>query len=230
MNRAVIIAIFILCISPRSGSSAEPDATRGRELFGRACAACHSLAPDKNMTGPSLAGLWGRKAGSLKSFPRYSEALKSAGAIWDDAILDSWLKDPKAVIPGNRMVFSGVEDDPARADLLAFLKGATRPDGVQTGMTGTMGMGGDVPSLKAVPPGSQVKGITYCGDTYSVATADGQTTQFWERNLRFKTDSGGDGPPAGIPAMVGAGMVGDRASVIFASPEEFGRFITSTCR
>jgi len=59
--------------------------------------------------------------------------------------------------------------------------------------------------------------------------ADGATVQFWERNLRFKTDSSQEGPGEGSPAMVGAGMVGDRASVIFASPDEFGQFITREC-
>ena len=59
--------------------------------------------------------------------------------------------------------------------------------------------------------------------------ADGETVQYWERNLRFKTDASEDGPPEGSPVMVGAGMVGDRASVIFAGPEEFGQFIKREC-
>ncbi len=58
------------------------DATRGQRDF-RACSPCHSLEPDRNMTGPSLANLWGRKAGSLPSFERYSDALKSSGIIWE---------------------------------------------------------------------------------------------------------------------------------------------------
>jgi cytochrome c2 len=61
----------------------------------RACAACHSLEPNRNMTGPSLAEVWNRKAGSLASFPRYSPALKSAGIIWNDDTLDEWIKDPQ---------------------------------------------------------------------------------------------------------------------------------------
>jgi cytochrome c len=74
-----------------------------------------------------------------------------------------------------------------------------------------------------------VKEIGYCGDTYTLKLADGETVQFWERNLRFKTDSSESGPPEGSPAVVGAGMMGDRSSVIFASPEEFGRFIKPEC-
>ena len=102
------------------------DAARGERDF-RACAPCHSLEPDRNMTGPSLAGLWGRKAGSLPSFERYSDALKSSGIIWDDRSLDGWLTDPDGMVPDNEMPFNGIKDARDRADLLAFLKEATKP-------------------------------------------------------------------------------------------------------
>ncbi|WP_347338630.1 c-type cytochrome [Bradyrhizobium zhanjiangense] len=68
------------CSRARPG---EADATRGQHVF-TACAACHSLEPNRNMTGPSLAELWNRKAGALASFPRYSSALKSSGVLWND--------------------------------------------------------------------------------------------------------------------------------------------------
>jgi cytochrome c len=67
------------------------------------------------------------------------------------------------------------------------------------------------------------------GDSYKVSTADGKTHDFWERNLRFKTDSSDDGPQKGAPAIVGAGMMGDRASVIFAAPEEISASIRQEC-
>ena len=92
-----------------------------------------------------------------------------------------------------------------------------------------MGMGANAPNLKTLPPGSQVKEITYCGDTYNVTTSNGETVQFWERNLRFKTDSSQDGPRPMTPAILPAGMVGDRASVVFAAPEEFEEFIKRVC-
>jgi cytochrome c len=62
-----------------------------------------------------------------------------------------------------------------------------------------------------------------------VTTADGNTRAFWERNLRFKTDVSDDGPEKGAPALVGAGMMGDRADVIFAAPEEISGFIAPQC-
>jgi hypothetical protein len=69
----------------------------------------------------------------------------------------------------------------------------------------------------------------YCGDTYKVATEDGKTRDFWERNLRFKTDVSADGPQPGVPALAPAGMMGDRADVIFASPDEISGFIRYQC-
>ena len=211
------------------------DAVRGQRDF-RACAPCHSLEPGRNITGPSLADLWGRKAGSLPGFDRYSDALKSSGIIWDDRALDGWLTDPKRMVPDNDMPFDGIRDSGTRADLLAFLREATKPGAAPTqsaqmqmkGRGGMMGGGRD-PNLKKIEPAKQVKAITYCRDTYRVATADGKTRAFWERNLRFMTDSSNDGPEKGAPAIMPAGMMGDRAAVIFAAPDEIGRFIQKKC-
>jgi cytochrome c len=75
----------------------------------------------------------------------------------------------------------------------------------------------------------QVKAVTYCHDTYRVTTADGKTRAFWERNLRLKTDSSKDGPATGVPALVPAGMMGDRAGLIFAGPEEVSKTIERRC-
>jgi cytochrome c len=95
-------------------------------------------------------------------------------------------------------------------------------------MDGMMG-GGSAPNLKTVDANERVRTIRICGDTYRVTTDDGQTHEFWERNLRFKTDSSGDGPPKGAPAILHAGMMGDRASVIFAAPDEISSFIVHAC-
>jgi cytochrome c len=74
-----------------------------------------------------------------------------------------------------------------------------------------------------------VTAIRYCGDTYTVATADGQEEPFWEFNLRFKTDGSADGPAAGKPVIVQTGMQGDRAAVIFSRPDEISGFIRREC-
>ena len=229
MRLKALAALLLMASAP--GAAADPQ--RGQQVFAQACIACHSLEPEKHMTGPSLSGLLGRKAGSLPSFPRYSAALKSADVEWTDDTLNAWIADPQALIPGNNMVFPGIDDGAVRADLIEFLEKATQP-GSETpqsmpGTGGMMGMGANAPKLKDIPPASQVKSVRYCQDTYTVTTGDDQTIQFWERNLRFKTDSGPDGPRSGSPAILGAGMVGDRASVIFAAPEEFGEFIKREC-
>lgn len=229
-----------------SAAAQQPDARRGAQAF-RACAACHSLEPNKNMTGPSLAGVFGRQAGSLPSFDRYSAALKSAHVTWDAKSLGAWIADPARFIPGNHMTFPGIKDDRTRSDLIAFLQSATAPGatppataqrggmggmmgGGTMGGTGGMMRGGAVRSLKQLTPDERVTAIRHCRDSYHVATADGQTHDFWDRNLRLKTDASDDGPAKGSPALLPAGMMGDRADVIFAAPEEISGAIKDKCK
>jgi cytochrome c len=206
------------------------DATRGQRVFAATCSACHSLQPGKNMTGPSLADLWNRKAGSLAGFPRYSDAVRSSGITWDDNTLDAWVTAPEHVIAGNQMTFPGIKDPQHRLDLLAFLKQATKPGAAvaQTPQGGMMG-GGSVPNLRKLGPEDRVQSVAYCQDTYTVATADGKTRKFWERNIRLKTDSSDEGPTPNAPALVPAGMMGDRADIIFAAPDEIAKFVSKSC-
>lgn len=225
MRRIVRITLAVFGISMLLSPSlaADGNAARGQRIFG-ACAACHSLEPNRNMTGPSLADLWGRKAGTLPSFARYSPALKSSDVRWNDKTLDEWIADPQHLVPGNVMTFAGIKNVQQRSDLLAFLKQATQP-----GQAPPRAVAMDVPNLKKLAPRDRVQEIRHCGDTYRVTTADGKTRNFWERNLRFKTDSSSEGPEKGAPAILGAGMQGDRASVIFSSPEEVSTFIAHPC-
>jgi len=234
-----VVAIGLLLGVEAQTLVADGNPSRGQRVFG-ACAACHSLQPGQNMTGPSLADLWSRKAGSVASFSRYSSALKSANIEWNDKTLDEWIKDPQHLVPGNEMTFAGIKDNQQRADLLSFLKEATKKGGSQTaqqsgpmggmmgGMGGMMG-GGQVPNLKKLYSAQRVQAITYCKDTYTVTTANGQSRKFWERNLRLKTDAGDDGPEKTAPALVDAGMMGDRADVIFSDPSEISPFIAAKC-
>jgi cytochrome c len=227
-----LAVISVVSLAASSAGAADGNAENGQRAF-RACAPCHSLEQGRQMTGPSLAHLWQRHAGTLPGFERYSPALKGSGVVWDDATLDGWIADPQSLIPGNTMTFNGIKDARTRADLIAFLKQATESghapqNAQQPGGMGMMG-GGQVPNLKQVDAGDRVQAIRHCRDTYKVTTADGQTHDYWERNLRFKTDSSSDGPTPGVPAIVGAGMMGDRASVIFAAPAEISRFIADQC-
>ena len=210
-------------------SAADPE--KGARAF-QACASCHSLKPDRNMTGPSLAGVWEREAGTLRSFERYSPTLKASNIVWNEKSLDAWLKSPKDVVPNNRMIFPGIPDARQRADLIAFLKEATAggaPAADQKVREAVNAYSSGFEDLKKLGPEHQVQAIRYCRNTYSVTTADGETREFWEANLRFKTDASDTGPLSGKPAIMRAGMGIDRASVFFTSPEEIGTFIKHQC-
>jgi nitrite reductase (NO-forming) len=103
-------------------SASGGDATAGRLVF-RKCQACHSLEPGKNLVGPSLAGIIGRKAGAEPNY-NYSPAMKQANITWDEKTFDAYLADPQKVVPGNKMPFPGLKTDHDRQDILAFLESA----------------------------------------------------------------------------------------------------------
>ena len=99
-------------------SAAKPS---GAELFAQQCAICHSLSPaDAPRQGPALAGIYGRKAGSVAGF-NYSPGYGEADFVWDEAHLDSYLADPQAVIPGAVMLYKQKNADVRKA-IIAFLK------------------------------------------------------------------------------------------------------------
>ena len=83
--------------------------------------------------------------------------------------------------------------------------------------------------LRSLESNNRVSTVRYCGDTYTIATESGETHQFWEFNLRIKTDSSEFGPLPKRPVIIPAGMMGDRASLVFASPSEIGPFIETAC-
>ena len=212
-------------------SSGEGDAVRGATVF-QACAACHSTVVGEHMTGPSLARIWRRKAGTVDGFARYSEAMRHVDLVWTEHNLDRWLTNPEALIPGTSMTFAGLRESRARQDVIAYLKAVSEgksPPNAQAGAGMMMNMRPAKRDLKKAPPQGQVTAISYCGDTYAVKTADGEVNKVWEFNLRFKTDSSEFGPLPGKPIIVGAGMQGDRASVVFASSGEISTFIRREC-
>jgi cytochrome c len=106
---------------------------------------------------------------------------------------------------------------------LAATASAQRPPMMQGMMQQPMA------DLKSLPAGQQVASLRYCDNIYYVTTGAGDTLDFPAFNLRFKTDSSDKGPPAGTPALLPAGMLGDRAFVIFADPAEISAFIKREC-
>jgi cytochrome c len=103
---------------------ADGDAVRGEARF-QDCAACHKLEAGVNNVGPSLHGIFTRKAGELPDF-RYSPALKHSGITWTPETLDAFLTNPQALMPGNRMPYAGMADAGNRADLIAYLLKASK--------------------------------------------------------------------------------------------------------
>ncbi|HZR70131.1 MAG TPA: c-type cytochrome [Burkholderiales bacterium] len=227
-TRNIGLAAAMACLA--SSPAAAADAARGAQVF-HACAACHSVNAGEHMTGPSLARVWDRKAGSAPGFQRYSDALKSSGIVWTRANLERWLADPERTVPGTSMTFPGLENPGDREDVIAYLRAVSenKAPAAKEPQRGMMMSRGKA-DLKRAPPEGQVTAIARCGDTYTVRTADGKAQKVWEFNLRFKTDSSKDGPRPGKPVIVGAGMQGDRASVVFADPSEISPFVKQECK
>ncbi len=102
------------------------DIVNGKARFTQ-CAACHTTAEGgPNLTGPNLYGIFSRKAGTHAGFA-YSDGLKAAGWTWDAARIDTWITDPRAVLPGTKMSFVGLKDPKDRIDVIAYLKTVTSP-------------------------------------------------------------------------------------------------------
>jgi cytochrome c len=229
--KRIAVCSLLLILAIGESAIAAGDASRGAQVF-QQCMACHSVRPGEHLTGPSLAHAAGHKAGAAQGFQRYSDALKRSGVTWDDAALDKWLAGPEKFIPGNSMTFPGLKNAKDRQDVVAYLKAVDEnkaPRAEQKGGMGMMRMQARKLDLKSAPPEGQVSAIQYCGDTYTVDTADGKSQKIWEFNLRFKSDSSKLGPAPGKPVVVGAGMQGDRASIVFASPKEISETIKQAC-
>jgi cytochrome c len=115
---------LLVALLPAGAARADGDAARGEVKF-QDCAACHKLEAGANNLGPSLHGIFERKAGELADF-RYSPAIKRSGITWTPEVLDKFIADPQAVVPGNRMPYAGMANASDRADLIAYLQNATK--------------------------------------------------------------------------------------------------------
>ncbi|MCA0422930.1 MAG: cytochrome c family protein [Proteobacteria bacterium] len=102
-----------------SGAAAQ-DVEAGQKSFNK-CRACHQVGEGaKNLVGPELNGLFGRKSGSVPGY-NYSDANKNSGINWDEKVFAEYIADPKAKIPGTKMVFAGIKNEKEVKDLTAFL-------------------------------------------------------------------------------------------------------------
>lgn len=123
--RRLMLSAMAACLGQAALAADElGDAENGAALF-RQCKACHQVGEGAtNRVGPHLNGLFGRAAGTAEGF-RYSKALERAGAKgleWHADTLDTYLENPKQLVPGTRMSFRGLPDPQDRADMIAYLR------------------------------------------------------------------------------------------------------------
>lgn len=233
IKRTLVIVFGLSGVLSSGAALAAGDIERGAQIY-RSCVACHALEPGLHLTGPSLGGIWNRPAGEAEGFTRYSDALRGAGFPWDAVALDAWLENPQAMIEGTSMTFPGIADAGQRADLVAFLEQAGRAGGADglaaRGAIPAAYLRGQAPQpIGDAPDHARVTAVKHCGDGYTIETADGASSVQWEKNIRLKIDSTEAGPPPGIGVILGAGMQGDRYSVIFSSVADLQRLVSETC-
>jgi cytochrome c2 len=116
--------LVALAAAAAGAARADGDSARGEQRFAD-CVACHSIERDVNGVGPSLYGVFERKAADLSDF-RYSPALKRSGITWSAQALDTFIADPQKMVPANRMPYGGMPDAGDRADLIAYLQKASK--------------------------------------------------------------------------------------------------------
>ena len=120
-------AFLILCIlTIGTGHSRAQNVEAGERVFAQ-CRTCHQVGEAaKNMVGPNLNGLFGRKSGSVEEY-KYTEVNKNANITWDDATFREYIADPKGKMPGTKMIYAGLKNPKQIEDLMAYLKqfGAT---------------------------------------------------------------------------------------------------------
>ena len=117
--RFSVVTLAAVAVLAAGAAHAEGDPAAGKVQFNK-CGICHSAKQGENKIGPSLFGIVGRPSHSIDNF-NYSDAMKNYNVTWDDATLDHYLVDPRAVVPGTRMIFVGLKKDDERANLIAYL-------------------------------------------------------------------------------------------------------------
>jgi cytochrome c len=114
-------AIALALLAGLAAPARAQDAAAGEKVFAQ-CRACHQIGETaKNFVGPLLNGLFGRKAGTIAGYS-YSAANQKSGITWDEATFAEYIKNPKAKIPGTKMIYAGLKDEKRILDLIAFLK------------------------------------------------------------------------------------------------------------
>ncbi|HVC62230.1 MAG TPA: cytochrome c family protein [Acetobacteraceae bacterium] len=114
-------AVFLLLLNGAARPAQAADPAAGQAVFRQQCGICHSPKAGRNMIGPSLFGVVGRKTGSVPGYT-YSVANKNSNITWTPEVLDKYLDSPQSVIPGTKMPYGGLKDPIKRANLIAYLE------------------------------------------------------------------------------------------------------------
>jgi cytochrome c len=125
MLKRLIISSIALAAS--SGIALAGDVAAGQVVF-KKCQACHAIGEGaRNRVGPELNGIDGRHSGSAPGY-NYSSANKNSGIVWNEATFKEYIKDPRAKVPGTKMIFPGIKNEKQADDLWSYLK-QFGPDG-----------------------------------------------------------------------------------------------------
>ncbi|MBL8672045.1 MAG: cytochrome c family protein [Alphaproteobacteria bacterium] len=119
-----MLAAAALGLAVGAAPAAAQDVEAGKKAFLK-CKTCHAIEAGKNQIGPTLHGIIGRKSGQVAGF-KYSKAMLDWAGTWDEKTLDAYIANPKAVVPSGSMAFVGIKAEKERADLIAYLKEATK--------------------------------------------------------------------------------------------------------
>jgi cytochrome c len=120
MRKLTPSALIVIAWSAATTAAMAQDVAAGKSSFNK-CMACHSIGEGaRNKVGPELNGLDGRKSGTAEGYS-YSDANKNSGITWNESQFKEYIKDPKAKIPGTKMIFPGIKNEKEINDLWAFL-------------------------------------------------------------------------------------------------------------
>lgn len=119
--RYATLAATLAFIAPVAAARADGDPAAGEAIFKQKCSVCHKIGEGaKNAVGPNLSGVVGRHSGIEEGYS-YSDANKNSGLVWDVATLNTYLTNPKALVPGTKMIFAGLPKEEDRANVIAYL-------------------------------------------------------------------------------------------------------------
>jgi cytochrome c len=122
-RRTLCAGLFLCGLLTFVSAQAEDASARGERLYQERCGACHSL--DEHGAGPKHRGLIGRRAGTQPGFD-YSSALAGSKIVWSPQMLERWIADPNALVPGNKMVVQLANDPAERTAIVAYLVASSR--------------------------------------------------------------------------------------------------------